>query len=90
MAPQIIHFKRVFHHKPSILEYPYFRKHPYKPYHFHKTLHEVCEKSEASRAPDGIQTPDVWEFKPQMLNVWKFLPTFPINLGYNVGQYTIH
>ena len=27
--PQIIHFKRVFHYKPSILGYPYFWKHPY-------------------------------------------------------------
>ena len=27
--PQIIHFKRVFHNKPSVLEYPYFWKHPY-------------------------------------------------------------
>ena len=27
--PQIIHFKRVFHYKPSILGYHYFRKHPY-------------------------------------------------------------
>ena len=25
--PQIIHFNRVFHYKPSILGYPYFRKH---------------------------------------------------------------
>ena len=25
---QIIHFKRVFHYKPSILVYPYFWKHP--------------------------------------------------------------
>ena len=25
---QIIHFNRVFHHKPSILGYPYFWKHP--------------------------------------------------------------
>ena len=29
-TPQIIHFNRVFHYKPSILGYPYFRKHPYK------------------------------------------------------------
>ena len=29
MVPQIIHFNRVFHHKPSILGYPYFWKHPY-------------------------------------------------------------
>ena len=28
-APQIIHFNRVFHYKPSILGYPYFWKHPY-------------------------------------------------------------
>ena len=28
MAPQIIHFNRVFHHKPSILGYPYFWKDP--------------------------------------------------------------
>ena len=27
--PQIIHFNGVFHYKPSILGYPYFRKHPY-------------------------------------------------------------
>ena len=27
-SPQIIHFKRVFHYKPSILRYPYFWKHP--------------------------------------------------------------
>ena len=29
--PQIIHFNRVFHYKPSILGYPYFWKHPYTP-----------------------------------------------------------
>ena len=27
--PQIIHFNRVFHYKPSILGYHYFWKHPY-------------------------------------------------------------
>ena len=27
--PQIIHFNEVFHHKPSILGYPYFWKHPF-------------------------------------------------------------
>ncbi len=27
--PQIIHFNRVFHYKPSVLGYPYFWKHPY-------------------------------------------------------------
>ena len=29
-APQIIHFNRVFHYKPSILGYHYFWKHPYQ------------------------------------------------------------
>ncbi len=28
--PQIIHFNRVFHYKPSILGYHYFWKHPYR------------------------------------------------------------
>ena len=28
-SPSIIHFKRVFHYKPSILGYHYFWKHPY-------------------------------------------------------------
>ena len=28
--PQIIHFNRVFHCKPSILGYPYFWKHPHR------------------------------------------------------------
>ena len=28
-VPQIIHFNRVFHYKPSILGYHYFWKHPY-------------------------------------------------------------
>ena len=29
VVPQIIHFNRVFHYKPSILKYHYFRKPPY-------------------------------------------------------------
>ena len=28
-SPQIIHYNRVLHYKPSILGYPYFWKHPY-------------------------------------------------------------
>ena len=28
-SPQIIHFDRVFHYKPSILRYPYCWKHPF-------------------------------------------------------------
>ena len=29
-SPQITHFNKVFHYKPSILGYPYFWKHPYE------------------------------------------------------------
>ena len=32
-SPQIIHFERVFHYKPSILGYPYFREHPFYDQH---------------------------------------------------------
>ena len=34
--PQIIHFNRVFHYKPSILGYPHFWKHPYTSSHLNK------------------------------------------------------
>ena len=30
-TPQIIHFNKGFHYKPSILGYPYFWKHLYRP-----------------------------------------------------------
>ena len=33
-SPQIIHFNRVFHYKPSILGYPYFWKHHKNPSNF--------------------------------------------------------
>ena len=38
--PQIIHFNRVFHHKPSISGYPYFWKHPYMWRFFQKKKHQ--------------------------------------------------
>ena len=39
--PQIIHFNRVFHYKPSILGYPYFWKHPYTGTNLSKELPKV-------------------------------------------------
>ena len=33
VTPMNIHFKRVFHYKPSFLGLPYFWKHPHKPIH---------------------------------------------------------
>ena len=51
-SPQIIHFNRVFHYKPSILGYPYFWKHPYelqqkisrpsRPSHIHTVVGCYC------------------------------------------------
>jgi len=45
--PQIIHFNRVFHYKPSILGYPYFWKHPNQlnQFFFHSSRLENCRKS---------------------------------------------
>ena len=52
--PQIIHFNRVFHYKPSILGYPYFWKHPYimtsnlcqgSAFFFSLKAHEDCHQS---------------------------------------------
>ena len=40
---QIIHFNRVFHHKPSIFGYPYFWKHPYNT--CHHAFHTFPESS---------------------------------------------
>ena len=38
--PQIIHFNRVFHYKPSILGYPYFWKHPLRVSYSSFIVHE--------------------------------------------------
>ena len=44
-VPQIIHFNRVFHYKPSILGYPYFWKHP------HRKMNHTVDGSEIRRSP---------------------------------------
>ena len=42
--PQIIHFNRGFHYKPSILEvFPYFWKHPNRDYEVLTNLHDVFQ-----------------------------------------------
>ena len=38
-TPQIIHFNRVFHYKPSILGYPYFWNHPFVDLLINAVLH---------------------------------------------------
>ena len=46
--PQIIHFNKVFHCKPSILGYPYFWKHPcvhfFVPLIFGKKRSKICSQ----------------------------------------------
>ena len=39
--PQIIHFNKVFHYKPSILGYPYFWKQPYTPLKTKMTMEKL-------------------------------------------------
>ena len=46
--PQIIHFNRVFHYKPSILGYHHLRKHPYiPPTLFLGSQHLQCQGTES-------------------------------------------
>ena len=66
-TPQIIHFNRVFHYKPSILGYPYFWKHPYLP-----RLRRVFYRTrDITQLPDGcggrfsIAVGEIWGFFPQ-------------------------
>ena len=48
-SPQIIHFDRVFHYKPSILGYPNFWKHPY-----HLSSENIKRKTNLHRRPISI------------------------------------
>ncbi len=52
--PQIIHFNRVFHYKPSIWGYPYFWKHPYKK---SCTTSRVFEQNLANTLPKTNSSP---------------------------------
>ena len=47
-VPPIIHFSGIFHYKPSILEYPYFRKPPYP---VATVLHSPFQPDPADRPP---------------------------------------
>ena len=67
-SPQIIHFNRVFHYKPSILGYPYFWKHPYMihviasipppsiSYHVHPNIIELRNASISACETLGFET----------------------------------
>ena len=73
-GPQIIHIRRVFHYKPSILGYHYFWKHPYMFFHvFFITLLQ-CQCVSLSSFPDAsirnIDSP-----KPPATS-WRFFVCF--------------
>ena len=91
-GPQIIHFNRVFHYKPSILGYPYFWKHPFGwcsfcngSYHskFHKkNLVSVGGLGECPRRskPPGQKAanhPDIDMVAEVAPSIWKLVQGLP-------------
>ena len=66
--PQIIHFNRDFHYKPSILGYPYFWKHPY--IDFFETFlsfHWVCKTLLIDKIPKQFTRWIIMFFFPTMI-----------------------
>jgi len=62
--PQIIHFNRVFHDKPSILGYPYFRKHPYGNWRtFLAAPRFVSWNTNGTSKPQGVLTWSILAWK---------------------------
>ena len=60
-TPQIIHFNRVFHYKPSILGYPYFWKHlervlVYILRVFPNTFQTILPEESCEGAPENLKT----------------------------------
>ena len=49
-SPQIIHFNRVFHYKPSILGYPCFWKHPYNRVILVNLVDQEARRTETERS----------------------------------------
>ena len=63
--PQIIHFNRVFHYKPSILGYPYFWKHPYI-YNLYQVLQVVTSIGPSRFCPENRaeNVSSIWGINP--------------------------
>ncbi len=60
-TPQIIHFNRVFHYKPSILGYPYFWKYPYWYYcSFEEEKSKKEEEEKGDKKPEEDLCWCVW------------------------------
>ena len=56
-TPQIIHFNRIFHYKPSILGYPYFWKHPYQSLQFPNLPCKFSAVTAPLSSPTGGSSP---------------------------------
>ena len=68
--PQIIHFNMVFHHKPSILGYPYFWKHPYLREKTGRRNHHFPVYFSARASRGCPQRPDTVAFRRSLENAW--------------------
>ena len=80
-SPQIIHFNRVFHYKPSILGYLYFRKHPYP-----LTSLVLLSRVDVSNFPGNRW--DTWCDPPLQRGAIQ-LPSISENLGQFVWSHTV-
>ena len=78
-VPQIIHCNRVFHYKPSILGYPYFRKHPFLSSQASDLSTLACSGSRSQYphlvVPNRSASKDFW------ISCWFILGNFPTILG---------
>ena len=73
--PQIIHFNRVFHYKPSILGYPNFWKHPINPTNSLATPTASCLLQAWSRMRLATQLPCIAAWKLEVPHSAKGDPT---------------
>ena len=75
MVPQIIHFNRVFHYKPSIWGYPYFWKHPSR-VNNNQAFTTTCNSYDVVFSPPN---PGLSFFRQILANLWDcpFLYPYP-------------
>ena len=76
-SPQIIHFNRVFHYKPSILGYHYFWKHPYGR-RYMNTMAEAMFWNDDERSMSTGFSKTV--FLGDHCEKWNHIPTTPANI----------
>ena len=72
-TPQIIHFNRVFHYKPSILGYPYFWKYPcvFSIFQVKKNgTPNAFPFHPVSRVDRRASMGEIWSKTPRFLQIW--------------------